>query len=386
MKFEVPVFMTRVECPVCKTVNEYETIKVGAYIERGRDTDFRPTGREWRNPKYRHINPLLYFMATCSSCFYTREFNKSFKEWKSDSAFRSFRQKAIRERHLNMLANAEGLIKMLGVALDVENAPQETAVTKLLLGILDEKMLEYASHLDLGRWYLRIAWLLREMSGGIETKLSTEQIQKTRLQLMLTSLRKTFDRCEQQINDIEGLVKTQPQIGPPAEDPYRSALNSWHLNLDPILKSVDDLLSWPNEDVSPPAVLSNNGSVKRTFGGCPSFEVFLQDVAGRDNEIPRNEREALLLSKQYYRQAYEGSRDISGSNQKIQVAYMIGELARRVGEIDQAVEYFKVAVRTGHELIHRFRDDVTKTALARKILEMAIDQTQACKDAGQSVS
>ena len=128
MTSEVPVFMTRVECPVCKTVNDFETIKVGAYTEHGRDTDFRPTERVWRNTKYQHINPLLYFTATCSSCYYTREFNKSFKEWKTDPAFRSFRQKIVREKHLNALAGPGALIKLLGMALAPQNAPNESAI------------------------------------------------------------------------------------------------------------------------------------------------------------------------------------------------------------------------------------------------------------------
>jgi hypothetical protein len=65
---------------------------------------------------------------------------------------------------------------------------------------------------------------------------------------------------------------------------------------------------------------------------------------------------------------------------------MIGELARRAGEIDQAIEYFDLAMRTGSELIRQFRDDTTRTALARKIMEMAVDQAQVCKDMVKSVS
>jgi uncharacterized protein (DUF2225 family) len=385
MKSEVPVFMTKVECPVCKTVNEYETIKFGAYTEEGRDSDFCPAGRIWRNPKYQHINPLLYFMATCASCFYTRELNKNFKEWKSDSTFRSFRRKAIREKHLNQMANPNGLVEPLGTGLDPENAPNETAIVKLLLGILSEQLLDRPSALDLGRWYLRIAWLFREMAGESHGRIDAEQVQRVRLQTMLTALRETFDRCRHQIEDIRSLVDQQPQVGPPAEDPYRTAMSNWRSNLEPILKSVDDLLTWRGDvtaqSAAPAAALSSGA-----FGGHHSFNAFLESIAGRNQVVPTNESEAISRSLQFYRQAYEESREISGGNQKIQVAYMIGELARRTGEIDQAREYLYAAMRTGQEFIHQHRNDAAKTALARKILEMAVEQTRKCTDAGSSGS
>ena len=34
-----PFLLVKIECPVCKTLNEFESVKVGAYIEGGRDSD-----------------------------------------------------------------------------------------------------------------------------------------------------------------------------------------------------------------------------------------------------------------------------------------------------------------------------------------------------------
>jgi len=380
MKSEVPVFMTKVECPVCKTINEYETIKVGAYIEDGRDSDFCPTARMWRNPKYQQVNPLLYFMATCTSCYYTRELTKSFKEWKTDSAFRSFRQKAVREKHLGRLADPHGPIKLLGGAMDPVHSPNETAIVKLLLGVFSEQLLDHPSALDLGRWYLRIAWLFREMSLGVPNGAATERAQYLRLQTMLKSLRESFDRCQQQIEDFRGAVDQRPQVGPATEDPYRTAIGNWSNNLDPILKSLDGLLAWrgdtPENETLPAA-----GPSMGSFGGYPTFAAFLESLARRNPEVPLNEHEAISLSLQYYRRSYEETREISGGNQKIQVAYMIGELARRAGELAQAREFLNAAVRIGQEFIHKNRDDATKTALARKILEMAVEQSRLCREA-----
>jgi len=378
MTSEIPVFMTRIECPVCKTINDFETIKVGAYTEHGRDTDFCPIERVWRNAKYQHINPLLYFMATCSSCYYTREFNKSFKEWKTDAAFKSYRQKAVREKHLNALAGPGALFKLLGMALDPLSAPHETAVVKLLLGVLDEKLLDRPSYLDVGRWYLRMGWLFREMGGGADVAPLPEEIKHKRMQTMLKSLRDTFGNCERQIEEIQNLVDQQAQVGPLAEDPCRSALVNWRTQLHPLLQSVDHLLAW-RSDGAVAGPKSESPGTARPFGGFSSFGDFLKAVAERDPEIPRNEQEAVSLSLLYYRRAYEETRDVTGGNKKIQVAYLIGELARRVGETGEAQQYFNVAVRTGQEFVHEHRQDPAKTALAQKIIELARDQARVCR-------
>ncbi len=166
MTTESPFFLTKIECPICKTINEFETIRLGAYTERERDTDFCPTDRVWRNPRYQAHNPLLYFTAACSNCFYTREFSNSLKDWKQDSYFRTFRLRLIKERHLELLAQADSVIKSVGLALDPSRYPNETAVLKLILAIIDESLNERISELDLGRFYLRIGWLFREMESS----------------------------------------------------------------------------------------------------------------------------------------------------------------------------------------------------------------------------
>ncbi len=166
MTSEAPFFLAKVECPVCKTINEFETIKVGAYTENGRDTDFCPSDITWRNPKFHGYNPLLYFTATCENCFYTREFTKSYKDWKNDSYFKTYRQKSIKDKHLSFLSESDSVIRAIGEKLDSGRYPHETALLKLSLAAIDETLNEKPSNLDLGRFYIRIGWLYRDMARG----------------------------------------------------------------------------------------------------------------------------------------------------------------------------------------------------------------------------
>src|SRR3990172_4301697 len=114
MTNDSPFFHSRVECPICKTLNEFEAVKVGAYVESGRDADFCPTGIKWRYPRYQEYNPLVFFTATCSNCFYSREFNSSFKEWKNDNNFKTYRLRAVKDKHLEQLSGDDSTIKQLG--------------------------------------------------------------------------------------------------------------------------------------------------------------------------------------------------------------------------------------------------------------------------------
>ena len=152
MANESPFYLTRLECPICKTLNEFETVRVGAYVEKGRDTDFCPLKVEWRYPKYQSYNPLAYFTATCSNCYYTREFNNSYKEWKNDGNFRTYRLKTVKEKHLDQLATADSVIKKMGQGIDLAEYPSESAILKLHLAAFDELFAERPSQLDLGRF------------------------------------------------------------------------------------------------------------------------------------------------------------------------------------------------------------------------------------------
>ena len=165
MATESPFFLSKVECPICKTINEFETVKVGSYVEEGRDTDFCPQKIKWRFPKYQSYNPLVFFVATCSNCYYSHEFNKSFKEWKSDTNFRTYRLRATKDVHLDQLAVSDSVVKQLGEAIDLSRFPNESAILKLHLAIFDEQAFDHHSKLDIGRYYLRIGWLFRGMES-----------------------------------------------------------------------------------------------------------------------------------------------------------------------------------------------------------------------------
>lgn len=378
---ESPLFLTRVECPVCGTVNEFENIRVGAYTEGERQTDFCPSFIKWRNPKYQKYHPLLFFAATCSQCFYTREFNAKFREWSKDNNFRAYRQKIIKEKHLGDMTSDVSLIKMIGSALEQDRYPDETAILKLLLAIYDESLNEHPSALDLGRFYLRVAWMFRhrnigQTSDGNEAAAGhREDLEKgiTEFEIWLSGLQRHREYLQASVEAScdHGAVVVAP------ESPIRERATAIMARTAALEQEGQQIAAGLRALVTD-LRLAENGETEQTGTGSfheyPDFESFLARLITMWGGIPRNEFEAIRFAARHYQSAFETGKEISHGNQSLQAAYLIAELSRQIGDHDNGRKYFNTTIKMGQEYINEIRGDRTRTALARKILELALSQ------------
>ncbi len=378
---ESPLFLTRVECPVCGTVNEYETIRVGAYTEGERETDFCPSYIRWRNPKYQKYHPLLFFAATCSQCLYTREFNAKFKEWSKDNHFRAYRLKVIKEKHLNDLNTEGALIKLIGAVVDQEQYPDETAILKLLLAAHDELMYDHPSDLDLGRFYLRIAWMFRHMQAGqsssapalatgghddFEKAVSDIEVWLAGWRRNLEYLAAAGDMCFESGGisvAIEASLRDRFKV-------IQAKADELHQDGERIISGLRTLAADISSAENPGAEPDSGNA----FHEYPDFQSFLVRLTSIWSGVPRNEFEARRFAARYYKSAFETGKEISHGNQSLQAAYLIAELSRQIGDHDTARQYFNTTIKMGQEYINEIRGDRARTALARKILELALAQ------------
>lgn len=381
MAYDNPFFLTRLECPICKTLNEFETVRVGAYVEKGRDTDFCPTAIEWRYPKYQSYNPLAYFTATCSNCYYTREFNNSYKEWQNDGNFRTYRLRRVKELHLDRLATADSVLKRIGEAVDLANYPSESAVLKLHLAAFDELLCDHVSNLDLGRFYLRVGWVYRSMATGENP--DRHFINKSLLQIdnrtgmTDEALGKLREEAAVWARHLSAHFETDQVSTPlksqmlPFRDKFDAELARLQLTFNQTEAQLQVLKDLMNEYKSSTMGAGNEGAA---FAGFPTFTDFLQDIKSGWDGIVLNEKEALEAAVEHYKKAFEDGRSISAGNQQIQASYLIAELSRRIDQHEDAKQYFNTTIKYGQEFIYQNRLDQSRTALARKILELAIEQ------------
>jgi len=385
MSNESPLFLTKVECPVCKTINEFETIKVGAYVEEDHDTDFCPKGRRWHNPKYAIYNPLLFFMATCENCYYTREFNQTFRDWKNDSAFRTYRQKAIQSRHLEALAVDGSILKMLGQRRDPQGNPFGTAVVKFLLGIYDELLSEHPHKLDVGRFYLRIAWLYREHLGESNVTVSQSVYFAHDIEKAYARLKQARDTLATNVSHVSDLVVAAFSDREGAMEQSAEFLSVGETLKTNLARIAEQEAALAATIAQMGQTVEDNGHVLHQrpesgrqgtigFGGYPSFEDFLRQVKTHWEFAPLSEHDALFYAIEFYKSALEDGHEIQPGNQQIQATYLIAELSRRVSRNVEAKLYFNNTIKAGQQFIFDNRGDQTRTALAKKITELALAQ------------
>ncbi len=395
MSKETPFLLSKVECPICKTVNELETIKVGAYQENGRDTDFCPLGITWRYERYEAYNPLLFFAATCSHCLYTREFNKKFKDWKNDNNYRTYRLKTIKANHLEKMAPADSPIRELGSGIDPAQYPNESAILKLHLAVFDEQLAERPIDLDLGRFYLRIAWIYRFINYGenpvdqLVKGLVSELVSKyNALPSKLTPFKDELKKFSGHIDShfvSENLSAQQKSELLPFKEKFEEAINEIVPSFESITTSLETIENLVNEYKE----VAMGG--EETFGGLGfknhnSFTDFLTAIKQNWGGIVTTEHEALEKAVFHYKQAMEDSKSISAGNHQIQATYLIAELSRKIGDYDGARQYFNSTIKYGQEFVYKNRRDQSRTALARKILELAIEQGKLNLAASKKVS
>lgn len=384
---ESPIVLIRLTCPVCRTVNECETVRPGAYVEEGTDTDFRPLSRRWSNPRYQSVNPLLYFMATCTTCFYTREFNRASREIAAEGDLPPDRQKTLRLKHLAMLTDSNGVARRLGNSLWSESFPIQTAISKLLLGILDETLEEHPSNYDLARWYLRTAWLFREANPHDGHDLTSPSAQCRRdLDRSLEEIAEDLSRLRGRVGQVIQFLQTHPQAAQKHPDDYQGPTQC-HQGLQQLGEQADSLkqsLAEMRRTALTPSekfVGADQHGEREAFGDHASYNEFLRSLKLDCPHIPINEDEAMASALTHYKQAFESQGGIERGNGAMLTAYLIGELSRRLACFDDAERYLDMARMAAHVAIKDNAHDKPRSALARHLAELADRQSRVLYDA-----
>ncbi len=392
MANESPFLNVKIECPICQTINEFEQIKVGAYTEDGRDTDFCPQNTIWRLKKYQAYNPLAFFTATCSNCFYTREFSNKYREWKSDNAFRQFQLKATKPKHLEQLSQADSVVRQLGESIDMQRHPNESAIIKLLLAVFDIQLADHPSSLDLGRFYLRIGWVFRSLNEAADPSLSLLSGLASDIGDKLNAFETAGGDSQKALDQLGESVKAQFDADQlPAG--LQSAMFAYRDRYESEMAAMNDLITQMTaqrgkfralvDEYRKELLGSATGGGGASFGEYASVTDFLVRLQQQWSGIVINEHQALEQAIFHYKDAFANGRDIAQGNQQIQASYLIAELSRRIGDYDGAKQFFTSTIKTGQEFIYEHRRDQSRTVLARKILELAIEQGRANLEASK---
>jgi hypothetical protein len=368
MRHESPLYGISIECPVCREVNTHDAIRVGSYVEEGRDTDFCPMDRRWHHSEYNAINPLVYSMATCQTCHYTRELDGKYKNWQQDPTFKLYRQKQVRDQHLGALGTPGHALKRLGTHLDVRLFPHETAINKLLLGIIDEQVVPQKGSLNVARYYLRIAWVFREMGSSGESDSAAwvwRQGLRDRIRVRREEWEKWLDQSKALAHSISEYTGHDIPFVP----------------IDKAGSLVEDVLEDWLAKAAEPQPGGHAPHDTSSYFEFANFTDFLLSLRDAWDEVPVNEHEAILIALRYYIEFFEHIRTFSSPEQEIQTTYLIGELARRSGNTDVSSKYFNHAIRKGHSLLNELKHEVKRTAYIQNLVEISLEQGKKNREA-----
>lgn len=160
-------------CPVCQTKFTVTRVRSSACFVTHRETDF--------HVKYRDIDPLLYSIWVCPNCQYAnndRDFNQDFSP-----------------HELERLKKGLPLLKSEEPNFSAERTPQ-TALRAVELAIRSA-MVRQAPAIVLAGFYLRGAWLYRDLGKSEEEMKFIEQARK----LYQQSFEKEWGRFSAKMSD-----------------------------------------------------------------------------------------------------------------------------------------------------------------------------------------
>ena len=365
-----PLESVLLSCPACGKSYLEQRLNPQSYRVTASDTDFYPCQRVWLNSQINQVNPLAYFMQTCPNCFFTVEANGSSTIKSAHLAPENLQPGLQIKRHKELLAQSSSTLDKLAGAYRISEDTFGRVVLKFLLGIFDEKLKDHYSNYNLGRYYLRLAWVFRE--GQNWEKTNSPKGWPTLGQ----NLKELSERHEQYLGPVEklrGLLDekflTLDQNG---EEPGKQ-----HYSYDEILRQLEKEVVpdgqkpeeiWGQLNQIQDANLSFAPANPNQF----HLTGFLLDLKSIWPGVPLNEIEALKFSLSYYHQYFEFLKEENGTR-KIQAAYLIGELSRRAGEYPQSRKFFNLAIALGQDSQQKEKETY-RTAFTQKMIDLAAQQ------------
>ena len=172
-----PFYFKEVTCPICENINQMRQFKTKIFAEKNVDFDKHVQAYGWKNSDFSFIHPPLYFFWHCHNCNFTDnpvDFENPTKEY-----WNNFQH--VKELFVDKIKNdkkAAALVQKLSEAIDYDKMTFLMSIKLHFMAIFIQELPQEQEHrefLKLGRYYLRNAWLFRDL--GRQEK-GPEKVQK----------------------------------------------------------------------------------------------------------------------------------------------------------------------------------------------------------------
>ena len=154
-----PVYQESASCPLCKKKQPFSNIRHQSYTIMKTDPDTHINSINWSHPSYNDINPNHYYIWTCSDCLYTDKISHFKSTTQNNDEVKRFR-----DTSASMFKTHDRVFDELGTFIIGTPAIHEKSLAQHLLYIyvLEQSKMTIIMYNELGRAYLRTAWLFRD--------------------------------------------------------------------------------------------------------------------------------------------------------------------------------------------------------------------------------
>jgi uncharacterized protein (DUF2225 family) len=162
-----PFYIQKVKCPVCDAKNDQRWFHAKIFSERNVDLDKHVGKYMWADKSFKRYLPNLYYIWHCNNCHYTDSYLTYENPMKDTfNNFRFLKEAFIDQYHDD--PRIEKIINKLGENIDYNKMHHYQAIKLHLLAIYIQELMEEVEEQDvlkIGRYYLRLGWLFRELSA-----------------------------------------------------------------------------------------------------------------------------------------------------------------------------------------------------------------------------
>ena len=177
-----PFFESTVSCPICGMSSAHPRLKSNLFVEKEKDVDLRPIKIFFPIKGVEHIHPPLYYAWYCPQCFFAAG-HAFYEDPSKNTSLSGARLKQLITSTRSTNDKAKQVIALLTKDLTPQQKERSfyQGMKVLLLSIYNLEMQEQiakACVMNNGRYYLRTAWLYRDMSDDQRWAQSLPQIRE----------------------------------------------------------------------------------------------------------------------------------------------------------------------------------------------------------------
>lgn len=405
-----PLVNKSVRCPACKKESQQRFFRQRMFVAEVKESDQHVVTYKWLVDDVEKVHPGYYFIYFCSHCGFsdtTEDFAKPPEGLGQGQVLKEYRRSA----------GGDAVVQALSKAIDYDQIDFEGALCLHLLALRVHSMLDDESLCDaykLGRICLRIAWLYRERNGPAAESgaapnapfqqaapegtskngalpqnppqpvdipeeggedLSDFKEDAEAMAAQWEQFTAAWDRMRASIKKrIRDIARAAHLEGP---NPYPArlvALNSTFHALGAELarfqevcdRDVSGGLLRKREPPPQPAVTAaaSNSSTAQQEETRPAFvwetiEQFLVELRRLWPEAPVTEREAMLMTVQFFKHALLSDNRFDNAQNHLKVSQLAADLAIRCNDFPAAMEMvrgmYKPAVDERNRLQEKLR-------------------------------